>query len=107
MIDLAPHHLETVRSVLRAHVVDCEVRAFGSRVTGHAKPHSDLDLAIMAEHPQPWQTLARLREAFEESDLPITVDVVDWAAATEAFRRSAAQPMEIVQHGRLPNAPHR
>ena len=105
MIDLAAHYLETVRSVLLAHVGDCEVRAFGSRVTGHARPHSDLDLAIMGQRPQPWQTLARLREAFEESDLPITVDVIDWATATDAFRQSVSQQMEIVQAGKPPSAP--
>ena len=30
---------------------------------------------------------ATLREAFEESDLPYRVDIVDWHAIDEGFRR--------------------
>lgn len=32
------------------------------------------------------RTLADLRESFEASDLPITVDVVDWNACSPRFR---------------------
>ena len=99
MIDLAPHDLEKVRSILRKHAGEREVRAFGSRVTGRARRYSDLDLAIMGERPLPWQTVARLREAFEESDLPIVVDVIDWAATSEEFRRAVVQHMEVVCAG--------
>ena len=35
-------------------------------------------------------TLAELRESFEASDLPITIDVVDWGACTEQFRSIVA-----------------
>lgn len=41
MIDLPPHHLTTVQRILAEHLPDCEVRAFGSRVTGKARKHSD------------------------------------------------------------------
>ena len=46
MIDLAPEQLAIVRRLLATYVPECEVRAFGSRVTWTAKPHSDLDLAL-------------------------------------------------------------
>ena len=49
MIDLPPQHLETIRAILRRYLPECEVRAFGSRVTGPAKSYSDLDLAVV--HP--------------------------------------------------------
>lgn len=67
-----------------------EVRIFGSRASGTAKPFSDLDLAIMGDEPLDLATLALLREAFSESDLPWKVDLVDWAAASEAFRAEIA-----------------
>ena len=34
----------------------------------------------------PLDALARLREAFSESNLPITVDVVDWQTLDPEFR---------------------
>ena len=47
MIDLAPESLAIVRCLLAAQLPECEVRAFGSRVTGNAKPYSDLDLVLL------------------------------------------------------------
>jgi len=31
--------------------------------------------------------LGRFRKAFSESDLPSTVDIIEWAAASESMRR--------------------
>ena len=86
MIDLSADQLARVRDIVRQHVRDGAVFAFGSRVSGRAKKFSDLDLMIKATGGLPWRTLADLRESFEASDLPITVDVVDWDACTEQFR---------------------
>jgi len=70
MLELEPRHLAMVRRILEAHVPDCEVRAFGSRVQGPAKPHSDLDLTVMTTSPLPIGVKVRLEHAFAESDLP-------------------------------------
>ena len=88
MIDLSPHHLETVKRILAEHVPDCEVRAFGSRATWTAWEYSDLDLAVVSHEPLDRRASANLREAFEESDLPIRVDVVDWTTLTDGFRQA-------------------
>ena len=73
---------ETVKRILAEHVPDCEVRAFGSRATWTAWEYSDLDLAVVSpELARLGHPAANLREAFEESDLPIRVDVVDWSNA--------------------------
>jgi len=78
MIDIKPVHLETVKRILAEHVPDCEVRAFGSRVVGKAKVYSDLDLAVICQGDLSAECLRHLKEAFEESDLPFRVDVLDW-----------------------------
>lgn len=93
-----PEHLAIVRGILHAHVPDREVWAFGSRVAGRVKPYSDLDLAILGDIPLPLDTQAALAEAFSESDLPWRVDVVDWARASEDFRRIIAAHHVVVQH---------
>nr|WP_194299177.1 nucleotidyltransferase domain-containing protein [Acetobacter sicerae] len=73
--------------ILNEIVPDREVRVFGSRVTGKAKPFSDLDLAIMGDEPLSLETRARLEEAFSESDLPWKVDVLDWKLAEIGFQK--------------------
>lgn len=86
MLDLAPEHLQVVRTLLAEHLPGCRALAFGSRVKGSARRFSDLDIAVEGNAPIPWSTLGMLREALSESDLPIRVDVVDLSAASPAFR---------------------
>ena len=59
--------------------------AYGSRVKGTAKRLSDLDLVIL-DDVQVGEVEA-IREAFEESDLPIKVDVSLWRELSEEFRQ--------------------
>lgn len=95
-IDITPEERAIVLHILNEIVPDREVRAFGSRVTGKAKPFSDLDLAVMGDEPLPLDTPARLEEAFSESDLPWKVDVLDWAQADEFFRKIIHQKSELI-----------
>ncbi|TSE27360.1 Nucleotidyltransferase domain protein [Tepidimonas sediminis] len=75
MLDLTPEQLDTVRRILDAHIPGRAVRVFGSRAAERAKPHSDLDLLIPGP-PLDDQVRAALVAAFEESDLPFRVDLV-------------------------------
>ena len=98
MIDLASEHLEIVRRLLAVQVPDCEVRAFGSRVTGNARPYSDLDIVLLGPARLSLGRLAALREAFAESELAIRVDVIDWNAISKNFRNIIAAQFEILQN---------
>jgi predicted nucleotidyltransferase len=100
MIDLNPHHLETVRRILVEHVPQCEVRAFGSRVNSTAKDYSDLDLAVVTSGKLSDDTLRLLKEAFEESDLPFRVDVLDWRATSPQFQKVVEKQYEVIQEAR-------
>lgn len=87
-LDILPEHLAIVRQILRQHIPDYEVRAFGSRVKGNAKPYSDLDLVVMtADRPLTLAEHADLADAFSESDLPWKVDIADWQQLTADFRQ--------------------
>jgi predicted nucleotidyltransferase len=99
MLDLAPEQLTEIRRILLLHLNGRTVRAFGSRVRGNAKPFSDLDLAVMGETPLDFRQLAALKDAFAESNLPFRVDVIDWAATNEAFRRIIEEAYEVVCEG--------
>ena len=85
-IDVRAEHLALIHGILQQHLPVHEVIAFGSRVTGNARKTSDLDLAIMSSTPLPFETLAKLKLAFSESNLPYTVDLVDWSLTSATFR---------------------
>ncbi|MGN7610538.1 nucleotidyltransferase family protein [Magnetococcales bacterium HHB-1] len=86
-IDIRPDHWEIVRSILKEHIPDREVWAFGSRAKWIARKYSDLDLCILGKESLDLERQACLEEAFSESDLPFKVDVVDWASTAESFRK--------------------
>lgn len=91
IIDLQPQHLATVRAILLTTVPSVHAFAFGSRVheintVAKVKKHSDVDIALEPAHPLGWRVLADVREAFEESDLPMRVDVIDWSVCTDDFK---------------------
>ena len=90
-IDLSPKHLATLRAILQTTVPNVHAFAFGSRVhntntVGKVKKHSDVDIALEPAHPLGWRVLADVREAFEESDLPMRVDVIDWSVCADDFK---------------------
>jgi len=88
MLDIAPEHLETVKTILSDFVPNCEVRAFGSRCDGTARQYSDLDLCVCGNEKLDWLLLANLKDALMESDLPFRVDVLDYHTTPEHFRQT-------------------
>ena len=96
-LDVEPRHWAMVDHILARYAPGLEVWAFGSRTKGAAKPHSDLDLAVITSRPMPIAQSARLSEAFSESDLPWRVDLVDWATTQEPFRRLIASHKVVVR----------
>ncbi|MBK5275874.1 MAG: nucleotidyltransferase domain-containing protein [Desulfuromonadales bacterium] len=97
-MDLKPEHLGIVCDILARHLPGREVKLFGSCATGTAKPYSDIDLVIMGDELLPVTTMRILRDAFDDSDLPFQVDLVEWAGTSAGFRKvieTAALPLEI------------
>ncbi len=87
-IDVSSTHRSIVEDILRRHAPrPCQVWAFGSRVRGKARRFSDLDLAFDAGRPLTLHDTAVLADAFDESDLPWSVDIVDLVTCSETFRR--------------------
>ena len=96
-LDLNPRDWEIVHNILARHVPEYEVWAFGSRAKGTAKEYSDLDLVIITKQPLSLALSAAIADDFAESDLPIKVDVVDWATTSETFRQAIEKERLIVQ----------
>ncbi len=87
MLDLAADHLALVKRILHQRIPGVRIWAFGSRVTGHAKRFSDLDLALEGPDELDPHAIFALRDDLSESDLPIRVDVLDLHAVSMEFRR--------------------
>ncbi|MBF0435162.1 MAG: nucleotidyltransferase domain-containing protein [Magnetococcales bacterium] len=86
---LEPRHLHTVRQLLQHYVPWSEAWIYGSRVTGTGHETSDLDLEVRnpvdPDLEQPG--IGAVRTAFMLSDLPIRVEVEDWARIPDSFRQ--------------------
>ena len=97
MIDLNPKHFETVQHLLAKHVPGCEVRVFGSRAKWTAGDYSDLDLVVICNQTSNLVQIRKLKEEFEDSNLPIRVDVLDWDIISEEFKRVIVDKYEVIQ----------
>jgi len=89
-IDLKSEHRTIVQEILRQNLpVHAKVWVFGSRATGKAQRGSDLDLAIDIGQKLPSHLESNLHFAFEDSELPWTVDIVDMQCLPDGiFRRN-------------------
>lgn len=99
-VDISPQNWQIVRDILQHYLPEREVWAFGSRAKWTAKEFSDLDLAIVGDKMIGASKMAELREAFQESALPFKVDVVDWAATDDRFRKIIEQCAVVLQKGK-------
>jgi len=96
MIDISPEQLNTVKNILKEHMPEYEVWAFGSRVTWTAKDYSDLDLALVGDKKISISKLRQLEDAFQESDLPFRVDVLDWNMIDDEFKKLIKEKYEVI-----------
>ena len=107
-IDIRTDHLRIVHDVLARHLPDgVRVWVFGSRATWATKDSSDLDLALEGDGEITARSLAALESAFEDSDLPYAVDVVDIQRINEPFRRIVAEQRVPLPHSRHPSSANR
>lgn len=95
MLDLDPKYLAMVRKILVEHLPHKSVWVYGSRIKGKSHNGSDLDLVVVSSITQ--QQLSAVREALSESNLPISVDLMDWASIPEKFKSEIENAHEVFQ----------
>jgi predicted nucleotidyltransferase len=78
---LSPEQDALILRILAQHLADRRgtVYVFGSRAKGTARKYSDVDLLLELDPPAEAKLLGDLADAFEESSLPFTVDVVSFS----------------------------
>lgn len=101
MINLSIEQRNIINRILDARLPGREAMAFGSRATSSAKPYSDLDIAIMGDEPFDLRTMALLKDAFAESDLPFRVDVVQWCKISPEFKKIIQSQLQCIHKAAL------
>lgn len=97
-LHMKPRHRAVLEALLREHLPNVEVWAYGSRVEGRGHDGSDLDLALRGPGLKeiPVDQMERLREAVRESSLPFLVEAHDWAGLPERFHREIERKFVVV-----------
>ena len=98
-LHLSPRHRAKIEQLLREHLPDVEVWAYGSRVTGESHDGSDLDLVLRGPNCEEIDLgrLGDFTEAVELSTIPFIVEARDWACIPKSFHESILQRYVVIQ----------
>lgn len=92
-LQLKPRHLALLQQILQEQVAGVEVWAYGSRVNGNGHEGSDLDLVLLDET----EHYADLKEALQESRLPMLIDLHQWKHLPITFQENIKANYIIIQ----------
>ena len=97
-LDLPRRYRDQIEALLREHVPGVAVWAYGSRVNGQSHEASDLDLVLRGPDLKRISSgqLTDLTEALEQSNVPILVQIHDWARLPESFHREIEQEYVVL-----------
>ncbi|MDP7322048.1 MAG: nucleotidyltransferase domain-containing protein [Bacteriovoracaceae bacterium] len=73
-IDISDHDYKILKEITKKYTPYFDFYVFGSRVQGKAKKYSDIDIAYKKKKTK---SIALLKDELEESNMAITVDLVD------------------------------
>lgn len=97
-IDIRSNDLKIVQQILADTLpTNAKVWVFGSRATWKTKRSSDLDLVIDAGRALTRNENSALADAFDESDLPYKVDVVDMHNVSDTFKAIIERQMVTLE----------
>lgn len=88
-----------LEDILRRCAPYAEIWAYGSRVTGSGHDASDLDLVLRnpVNRSDELPGISELKDALTESNLPIRVQVVDWARIPAGFHQEIMKAYVVLQ----------
>lgn len=89
---LSPDQYDLLKRLVFAPLLErhAQVYVFGSRARGTHHPYSDIDILFIEDpnFPISSQDLAAIREAAEDSNLPIKVELVNNSYLAASYRES-------------------
>ena len=89
---------DALHTIFASVQIPIEVWAYGSRVSVGAHSGSDLDLVIRDANlsPLPPSIFNDVYWKIKDSNIPILVDLFDWARLNETFHKNILQQYEIL-----------
>ena len=97
MIAIEKEQLQIVKEILKRHVPNSEIRIFGSRYKNTNKEYSDIDIAIVGNKKITIEEYSKMKEEFEESNLKYRVDIIDWNAISDDFKKIIEEGYEVLK----------
>ncbi len=99
-LHLPQRYRRILEALLREHVPDAEVWAYGSRAIGESHDGCDLDLVVRGPELEPLgDDFFQLVEAIENSNIPILIQAHDWARLPESFHNEIERDYMVLQEG--------
>ena len=89
---------ESLIAIFNTTTCPFEVWAYGSRVNGDAHEGSDLDLVIRTPNLDklPIDVYLNLKEQIQKSNIPIVVELFDWARLPINFQKNREVNYEVL-----------
>jgi predicted nucleotidyltransferase len=89
---------QTLIEIFDAQQFYMQVWAYGSRVNGKGHSGSDLDLVLRTKDlmPLPYSDYINLCKKIENSNIPILVELRDWARLPKSFHQNIEQQYELL-----------
>ncbi len=78
---------DTIVKIISTYLPHAHIYLFGSRARRDHTPESDIDIAVDAGEKIDRTVFGAIKEAFEESTIPFTIDVVDMWAISDDFKK--------------------
>lgn len=99
LVDMPLRHMQTLLRLLAEHTPQAEVWAFGSRINGSGHEGSDLDIVLRnpADLKHSTEGFFELKEALQESSLPILIEMHDWAHLPTSFHTEISRRYVVLQ----------
>ncbi|MFA5518810.1 MAG: restriction endonuclease subunit S, partial [Spirochaetota bacterium] len=94
LIDIEPKYLVILKKIFKLYIPSKTVWAYGSRVTWTANTKSDLDIIVFDVNSK---QINNLKDALAESDLPFSVDVMNWEKIPETFKENIQKKYVVLQ----------
>lgn len=100
-LELEPRHLQELQTLLAQWVPHAQIWAYGSRVIGGAHEGSDLNLVLRnpLNLKQPVEGWEELKEALQNSQLPMLVETHQWAWLPPEFHTNIEAGYVLLQDG--------
>lgn len=101
-VDITLEHLRLVTDALQRYLPDCEVWAYGSRVSGYSWKYSDLDLVAVCRQPVNAMVKEDLLDELSETLIPYIIDLKDWNSIPQHWRDEILRCYAIIHSPDLP-----